>query len=58
MKGDVTLTFLPLSFWGVKKNITKKFKVTFRCLITCNGENHKCPFSNNKICTKLIKNRV
>lgn len=29
VKGDVTLTFLPLSFWGMKKNITKKFKVTF-----------------------------
>lgn len=29
MKGDVTLTFSPLSFWGIKKNITKKFKVTF-----------------------------
>ncbi|XP_004674106.1 PREDICTED: CD109 antigen [Condylura cristata] len=27
VKGDVTLTFLPLSFWGVKKNITKKFKI-------------------------------
>ncbi|MBZ3881998.1 CD109 antigen [Sciurus carolinensis] len=27
VKGDVVLTFLPLSFWGEKKNITKKFKV-------------------------------
>ncbi|XP_073080811.1 CD109 antigen [Manis javanica] len=27
VKGDVTLTFLPLSFWGVKKNITKIFKI-------------------------------
>lgn len=27
VKGDVTLTFLPLSFWGMKKNITKKFKI-------------------------------
>lgn len=37
VKGDVTLTFLPLSFWGVKKNITKIFKVTFTD-ITSNGE--------------------
>lgn len=29
VKGDVELTFLPLSFWGQKKNITKKFKVIF-----------------------------
>ncbi|KAK2499260.1 hypothetical protein MC885_014832, partial [Smutsia gigantea] len=27
VKGDVTLTFLPLSFWGIKKNITKIFKI-------------------------------
>ncbi|XP_036727761.1 CD109 antigen isoform X1 [Balaenoptera musculus] len=27
VKGDLTLTFLPLSFWGVKKNITKTFKI-------------------------------
>jgi hypothetical protein len=27
VKGDIMLTFLPLSFWGEKKNITKKFKV-------------------------------
>lgn len=29
VKGNLTLTFLPLSFWGTKKNITKTFKVTF-----------------------------
>ncbi|XP_008065500.1 CD109 antigen [Carlito syrichta] len=27
VRGDVTLTFSPLSFWGVQKNITKKFKI-------------------------------
>ncbi|KAM4866554.1 CD109 antigen [Thomomys bottae] len=27
VKGDVLLTFLPLSFWGEKKNITKQFKI-------------------------------
>ncbi|KAM9059836.1 CD109 antigen [Megaptera novaeangliae] len=27
VKGDLTLTFLPLSFWGVKKNITKTLKI-------------------------------
>ncbi|XP_012890744.1 PREDICTED: CD109 antigen [Dipodomys ordii] len=27
VKGEVLLTFLPLSFWGEKKNITKQFKI-------------------------------
>ncbi|XP_059124255.1 CD109 antigen [Peromyscus eremicus] len=27
VKGDVTLTFLSLSFWGPKKNITKTFEI-------------------------------
>lgn len=29
MKGHVTLTFLSLSVWREKKNITKTFEVTF-----------------------------
>ncbi|GAB1294474.1 CD109 antigen [Apodemus speciosus] len=27
VKGSLSLTFLPLSFWGQKKNITKKFEI-------------------------------
>lgn len=27
VKGNLSLTFLPLSFWGQKKNITKKFEI-------------------------------
>ena len=34
MKGSLSLTFLPLSFWGQKKNITKKFEVTFADLLS------------------------
>jgi hypothetical protein len=34
VKGDIMLTFLPLSFWGEKKNITKKFKVTFADILS------------------------
>lgn len=29
VKGDVTLTFSPLSYWGVRKNIKKNLKVIF-----------------------------
>lgn len=41
VKGDVTLTFLPLSFWGVKKNITKKFKINGSANFTFNDEEMK-----------------
>lgn len=50
MKGDVTLTFLPLSFWGMKKNITKNFKVTFtEILHLLMGKHSKYTFTRNKI---------
>ncbi|XP_058422750.1 CD109 antigen [Diceros bicornis minor] len=41
VKGDVTLTFLPLSFWGMKKNITKKFKINGSANFTFNDEEMK-----------------
>ncbi|XP_011379326.1 CD109 antigen [Pteropus vampyrus] len=41
VKGDVTLTFLPLSFWGVKKNITKKFKINGSANFSFNDEEMK-----------------
>ncbi|XP_037375872.1 CD109 antigen [Talpa occidentalis] len=41
VKGDVTLTFLPLSFWGVKKNITKKFKINGSADFSFNDEEMK-----------------
>uniref|UniRef100_A0A8C5VFV0 CD109 molecule n=1 Tax=Microcebus murinus TaxID=30608 RepID=A0A8C5VFV0_MICMU len=48
VKGDVTLTFLPLSFWGVKKNITKKFKINGSANFSFNDEEMKnvMDFSN------------
>ncbi|XP_069345169.1 CD109 antigen [Eulemur rufifrons] len=49
VKGDVTLTFLPLSFWGVKKNITKKFKINGSANFSFNDEEMKnvMDFSND-----------
>ncbi|XP_007943411.1 CD109 antigen [Orycteropus afer afer] len=41
VKGDVTLTFLPLSFWGVKKNITKHFKINGSANFSFNEEEMK-----------------
>ncbi|XP_004696598.1 CD109 antigen [Echinops telfairi] len=41
VKGDVTLTFLPLSFWGVKKNITKHFKIKGSANFSFNDEEMK-----------------
>ncbi|XP_077018359.1 CD109 antigen [Tamandua tetradactyla] len=41
VKGDVTLTFLPLSFWGVKKNITKTFKINGSAHFSFNDEEMK-----------------
>ncbi|XP_064343013.1 CD109 antigen isoform X2 [Camelus dromedarius] len=41
VKGDVTLTFLPLSFWGVKKNITKTFKINGSANFSFNEEEMK-----------------
>ncbi|XP_047619762.1 CD109 antigen [Phacochoerus africanus] len=41
VKGDVTLTFLPLSFWGVKKNITKTFKINGSANFSFNDEEMK-----------------
>ncbi|KAM9666552.1 CD109 antigen [Trichechus inunguis] len=41
VKGDVTLTFLPLSFWGVKKNITKNFKINGSADFSFNEEEMK-----------------
>ncbi|XP_054577629.1 CD109 antigen isoform X3 [Eptesicus fuscus] len=41
VKGDVTLTFLPLSFWGMKKNITKKFKINGSANFSFNDEEMK-----------------
>ncbi|XP_049751394.1 CD109 antigen isoform X1 [Elephas maximus indicus] len=41
VKGDVTLTFLPLSFWGVKKNITKNFKINGSANFSFNEEEMK-----------------
>ncbi|KAF0886486.1 CD109 protein, partial [Crocuta crocuta] len=38
VKGDVTLTFLPLSFWGRKKNITKNFKINGSANFSFNDE--------------------
>ncbi|EPQ04748.1 CD109 antigen, partial [Myotis brandtii] len=38
VKGDVTLTISPLSFWGIKKNITKKFKINGSANFSFNGE--------------------
>uniref|UniRef100_H0WZ02 CD109 molecule n=1 Tax=Otolemur garnettii TaxID=30611 RepID=H0WZ02_OTOGA len=49
VKGDVTLTFLPLSFWGVKKNITKKFEINGSANFSFNDEEMKnvMDFSND-----------
>ncbi|XP_062953550.1 CD109 antigen isoform X2 [Cynocephalus volans] len=41
VKGDVTVTFLPLSFWGEKKNITKKFKINGSANFSFNDEEMK-----------------
>ncbi|XP_066867408.1 CD109 antigen isoform X2 [Kogia breviceps] len=41
VKGDLTLTFLPLSFWGVKKNITKTLKINGSANFSFNGEEMK-----------------
>uniref|UniRef100_A0A8C9PHM3 CD109 antigen n=1 Tax=Spermophilus dauricus TaxID=99837 RepID=A0A8C9PHM3_SPEDA len=41
VKGDVVLTFLPLSFWGEKKNITKKFKINGSADFSFNDEEMK-----------------
>ncbi|KAM5325551.1 CD109 antigen [Glossophaga mutica] len=41
VRGDVTLTFLPLSFWGMKKNITKKFKINGSANFSFNDEEMK-----------------
>ncbi|XP_059970400.1 CD109 antigen [Mesoplodon densirostris] len=41
VKGDLTLTFLPLSFWGVKKNITKIFKINGSANFSFNDEEMK-----------------
>ncbi|KAM5256508.1 CD109 antigen [Ctenodactylus gundi] len=41
VKGDVILTFLPLSFWGEKKNITKKFKINGSANFSFNDEEMK-----------------
>lgn len=41
VKGDVTLTFSPLSFWGMKKNITKKFKINGSANFSFNDEEMK-----------------
>uniref|UniRef100_H0VAE7 CD109 antigen n=1 Tax=Cavia porcellus TaxID=10141 RepID=H0VAE7_CAVPO len=41
VKGDVTLTFLPLSFWGEKKNITKTFKINGSANFSFNDEEMK-----------------
>ncbi|XP_010639505.1 CD109 antigen [Fukomys damarensis] len=41
VKGDVTLTFLPLSFWGEKKNITKSFKINGSANFSFNDEEMK-----------------
>ncbi|XP_023988715.1 CD109 antigen [Physeter macrocephalus] len=41
VKGDLTLTFLPLSFWGVKKNITKTFKINGSANFSFNDEEMK-----------------
>ncbi|KAM6185159.1 CD109 antigen [Rhynchocyon petersi] len=41
VKGDVTLTFLPLSFWGMKKNITKHFKINGSANFSFNDEEMK-----------------
>ncbi|XP_040839571.1 CD109 antigen isoform X1 [Ochotona curzoniae] len=48
VKGDVELTFLPLSFWGQKKNITKKFKINGSANFSFNEEEMKkvMDFSN------------
>ncbi|XP_029425724.1 CD109 antigen, partial [Nannospalax galili] len=48
VKGDVTLTFLPLSFWGEKKNITKKFKISGSANFSFNDDEMKrvMDFSN------------
>ncbi|XP_028366665.1 CD109 antigen [Phyllostomus discolor] len=41
VRGDVTLTFLPLSFWGMKKNITKEFKINGSADFSFNDEEMK-----------------
>uniref|UniRef100_A0A0P6J8B7 CD109 antigen n=1 Tax=Heterocephalus glaber TaxID=10181 RepID=A0A0P6J8B7_HETGA len=41
VKGDITLTFLPLSFWGEKKNITKTFKINGSANFSFNDEEMK-----------------
>nr|XP_045016056.1 CD109 antigen isoform X3 [Jaculus jaculus] len=41
VKGDVVLTFLPLSFWGEKKNITKNFKINGSMNFSFNDEEMK-----------------
>ncbi|XP_006835854.1 PREDICTED: CD109 antigen [Chrysochloris asiatica] len=41
VKGDVTLTFSPLSFWGVKKNITKTLKINGSANFSFNEEEMK-----------------
>ncbi|KAF4025044.1 hypothetical protein G4228_017178 [Cervus hanglu yarkandensis] len=41
VKGDLTLTFLPLSFWGVKKNITKTLKINGSANFSFNDEEMK-----------------
>ncbi|XP_062042348.1 CD109 antigen isoform X1 [Lepus europaeus] len=48
VKGDVVLTFLPLSFWGQKKNITKNFKINGSANFSFNDEEMKkvMEFSN------------
>uniref|UniRef100_A0A2K6SHL2 CD109 antigen n=1 Tax=Saimiri boliviensis boliviensis TaxID=39432 RepID=A0A2K6SHL2_SAIBB len=48
VKGDVTLTFLPLSFWGEKKIITKTFKINGSANFSFNDEEMKnvMDFSN------------
>ncbi|XP_053459039.1 CD109 antigen isoform X2 [Nycticebus coucang] len=49
VKGAVTLTFLPLSFWGVKKNITKQFEINGSANFSFNDEEMKnvMDFSND-----------
>ncbi|XP_013359880.1 PREDICTED: CD109 antigen [Chinchilla lanigera] len=41
VKGDVTVTFLPLSVWGEKKNITKTFKINGSANFSFNDEEMK-----------------
>ncbi|XP_036269992.1 CD109 antigen [Pipistrellus kuhlii] len=41
VKGNLTLTFSPLSFWGTKKNITKTFEISGSANFSFNDEEIK-----------------